>query len=215
MADVILKAISTVQSKLPSLDVKNGQLIFVQDTNRICLDLKNKRTTYEQIVTLNTESERTSMLAPLDLFYFVKETSVLWRYTNGEWVQLTTNPAIHIQYAESTFEFPETGKEFVLYIAEDNIYRWDNTSSSYKKMTVSDADLSLKIQEVKDYVDEKVESLHYTADTHLSFPLTGDSKTIYIATNENKTYRWDDTDLKYYCIGSNYNDIDVIDGTSD
>lgn len=25
-------------------------------------------------------------------------------------------------------------------------------------------------------------------------------------------FRWDDDDLDYHCVGSDYNDIDVIDG---
>ena len=30
----------------------------------------------------------------------------------------------------------------------------------------------------------------------------------------NKIYRWDTTDMKYFCIGSNYDDIEVINGGS-
>ena len=213
MADVILKGIYTVQSKLADLPVKNGQLIFASDTNRICLDFKDKRVIYEQIVTLETDEERSSMLAPSDLFYFVKDTSILWRYTGGQWVQLTTNPAIHIQYGDSTSDFPVVGKEFVLYISNDNIYRWDDTSTSYKKMTISEDDLSLAITEVKSYVDEKISEKRYSANTSLEFPLTGDSNVLYVATQENKTYRWDEDQLKYYCIGSDYNEIEYIDAT--
>lgn len=54
------------------------------------------------------------------------------------------------------------------------------------------------------------ESPVITRDTHLSFPNIGDERHIYIASKENKTYRWDNTQLKYYCIGSDYNDIDLI-----
>lgn len=44
------------------------------------------------------------------------------------------------------------------------------------------------------------------------FPNIGSNKNIYIAEKENKTYRWDENNLKYYIIGSDYNDIKVING---
>lgn len=48
--------------------------------------------------------------------------------------------------------------------------------------------------------------------THYEFPNIGKQNTIYIATEENKTYRWDESERKYYCIGANYDDIKVITG---
>ena len=80
-------------------------------------------------------------------------------------------------------------------------------------MTISEADLSLAITEVKSYVDEKISEKRYSANTSLEFPLTGDSNVLYVATQENKTYRWDEDQLKYYCIGSDYNEIEYIDAT--
>lgn len=97
MADeekVILSVIETTASRLPSLVIKNGQLIFVKDKQRIALDIDNKRTFYNQTVVLQTETERTSMLAPItELFYFVVETSILWTYQTEGWIQITTPPA--------------------------------------------------------------------------------------------------------------------------
>ena len=90
--DVILKVISTVDSKLASLEQKDGQLIFCKDTQKILLDLNGVRTAYEQIITINTESQRTEILAPVDGFYFVLDTHILWRYS-AEWIQITSQPA--------------------------------------------------------------------------------------------------------------------------
>ena len=90
--DVILKAISTVDSKLASLEQKDGQLIFCKDTRKILLDLNGIRTVYEQITTINTDSQRTEILAPVDGFYFVLDTHILWRYS-AEWIQITSQPA--------------------------------------------------------------------------------------------------------------------------
>ena len=50
------------------------------------------------------------------------------------------------------------------------------------------------------------------AETSLLFPLTGRIGCIYVDTTNNASYRWDNTDLKYYCIGRDYNEIQIIDG---
>ncbi len=49
-------------------------------------------------------------------------------------------------------------------------------------------------------------------DTHFDFPNVGREGTIYIDKATNKAYRWDDSDMKYYVVGSDYNDITVING---
>lgn len=130
--DVILKVISTVDSKLSSLSQKNGQLIFCKDTRRILLDLNDIRTAYEQITTINLESQRTEMLSPINGFYYVLDTNVLWRYS-GEWIQLTTPPSEIVYLSETYLDFPSVGGIDTLYIdAGDNaIYRWDDTLSKY------------------------------------------------------------------------------------
>ena len=48
-------------------------------------------------------------------------------------------------------------------------------------------------------------------DGILNFPAVGKDGNIYIDRLTNKTYRWDDKDIKYYCIGSDYSEIDLID----
>ena len=52
-------------------------------------------------------------------------------------------------------------------------------------------------------------------DSSLLFPSIGKINTIYVDKTGNKSYRWDDTELKYYIIGSNYEDIELINGNSD
>lgn len=145
--DVILKAISTVDSKLASLEQKDGQLIFCKDTRKILLDLNGVRTAYEQITTINTESQRTEILAPVDGFYFVLDTHILWRYS-AEWIQITSQPA----------------------------------------------------------------EIVYVATNYLEFPSIGNIKQIYIDTENNALYRWDGTATKYFCVGRDYNEIQIING---
>lgn len=85
--------VSTTASRLPDLAIKNGQLIFIKDTQKIALDLNDKRIFYNLINVLQTDEERTSLLAPVTgAFYFVIDTTVLWIYQE-EWIQLTAPPA--------------------------------------------------------------------------------------------------------------------------
>lgn len=43
-------------------------------------------------------------------------------------------------------------------------------------------------------------------------PDIGDSKCLYIATKENKIYIWNEDKKEYNIVGSDYNEIDIIDG---
>lgn len=49
-------------------------------------------------------------------------------------------------------------------------------------------------------------------NTYLVFPNIGVTHTIYVDLNANKLYRWDENNLTYYIVGSDYNDIDIING---
>lgn len=120
----ILKAYSTVESKLPTLPLEDGQLIFVYDKKKIILDNHGVRTVYEQIQTIETEEQRNDLLAPIDSFYFVIETSILWRYTNGHWNQITTSPQEQIdrivaEGAKQIKEVQDKGAEVLQSIPED------------------------------------------------------------------------------------------------
>lgn len=97
----VLSLVATVNSKLPGLEIKDGQMIFVQDKHAIALDFGGVRKLYTQIEELATEDVRTALLAPVTgRYYFVVDTGVLWTYQAG-WVQITTPPSTVIEYADS------------------------------------------------------------------------------------------------------------------
>lgn len=65
----------------------------------------------------------------------------------------------------------------------------------------------------KDAVQGKIGRHDY--ETHLEFPVVPEEEwraDFFVATKENEIYRWDDTDKKYFCIGSDYNSIQIING---
>ena len=148
MADsnTIMSVVATTTSRLPDLSIKNGQLIFIKDKQKIALDLDDKRVFYNQIVVLQTETERASLLAPISgLFYFVIDTAVLWHYEQS-WIQITTSPNEIIYIGVS---LPELGSANTLYVdtASNNISVWDEVTKKYqvvadKTDVISDDDIS-------------------------------------------------------------------------
>lgn len=58
--------------------------------------------------------------------------------------------------------------------------------------------------------DTKTEVI--TTDSLYKFPNVGNTRDLYVDSSTNRTYRWSDEDLKYYCIGSDYNEIGIISG---
>lgn len=127
----ILSTVATTATRLPDLAIKEAQLIFIQDKQKIALDLNGKRTFYNQIVTLQTDDERKLMLAPVNgVFYFVIGTAVLWTYQDNQWVKITTPPneIIHIG-----IDMPQLGSENVLYVNTESksISVWDSSGSVY------------------------------------------------------------------------------------
>lgn len=132
MATTATKFITTTESRLELLPISNGQLIFVRDSRRVCLDYQGQRIEYGQIIVLTDDDHRLSIEQPFKTFYFVLETRTLWRYED-EWI-----PAISTSPAEKQVIFigddplPETGKEGILYTTTTDIYVWNGTA--YNKM---------------------------------------------------------------------------------
>lgn len=80
-----LSFLATTASKIDELPIVDGQFILIKDINTIAVDMNDKRTKYEQIITLASDSDRSSILAPVNgIFYFVVETNSLWKY-DQEW----------------------------------------------------------------------------------------------------------------------------------
>ena len=146
MAESIISFIETVSGKVPDLPINNGQLIFIPDSRTIALDLKDRRTFFNQIVTLTSESERKSILAPVNgSYYFVLQTAVLWHYQD-QWIQITTPPE---EIVFIGIDFPQTGSSKTLYVNTENknISVWDEDSQSYQ--IVGEATRPIQESEIK------------------------------------------------------------------
>ena len=125
----IVKFYHTTDSKLPQLSVTDGNLIFTTDTKRMYLDINGMRLHYMDIQILSQESDRTSILAPIEGFYFVEETNVLWRYKGG-WKQVTPSNLSPLFFGDYE-DFPPQGQSDILYVTDDATYKWDSLTSTY------------------------------------------------------------------------------------
>lgn len=147
MADLnpIMSVVTTTASRLPDLTIKDGQLIFITDKQRIALDFNGKRTFYNQIITLQTDEERQSLLAPVsELYYFVMSTATLWTY-HSKWIQITTKAEDVVYIGD---DLPELGVNNKLYVSKNNknISVWDTTENGF--IIVSDCTKSIGSDEI-------------------------------------------------------------------
>lgn len=122
----------TVASKLSDLAVVNGQIILTTDTKTIYYDINGLRLPYNIIQTYATEADRSSVLAPIEGYYYVQDTNVLWNYQNGAWHQLTPNNLNPIVLLDSTDDFPEAGSEMSVYVTHNATYRWIASTKTYE-----------------------------------------------------------------------------------
>lgn len=127
-----LKVIATSSSRIRDLVIKSGQLIFLQDLGRIAFDFNGKRTFYNQIVEVETEAERLSLVNPISGYYFVIGSGILYHYKN-DWTQITERPE---SFLCIDIELPQLGQENKLYInkAEQDISVWDDETDKYIKV---------------------------------------------------------------------------------
>lgn len=72
-----MKLVYTTSKKLDTIEIVDGQIIFLSDENQICLDMKNKRLKYKAIKTFNTDEERLTTPPIEKTFYFVFETNIM------------------------------------------------------------------------------------------------------------------------------------------
>lgn len=85
----LTKSIDTIKSKLGTIPVSTGQVIYLSDTEELYFDSSNgTRIQVRDLIILETEAERTAIIAPLTKLYYVKETKVLWVYA-GAWVPIS------------------------------------------------------------------------------------------------------------------------------
>lgn len=146
-----LKVIATSSSRLRDLLIRDNQLIFIRDLGRIAFDSQGKRVFYNQIVELESEADRLSLVNPIQGYYFVIGSACLWFYKDG-WTQITERPE---EVLFVGVEFPELGQEGKLYIDTDDreISVWNEETDEY--ITVSNYTEEVTDQDIIDLFTKK------------------------------------------------------------
>ena len=123
--------VSTIRSRLKEVPFVEGQLIFVRDEKAIYRDeTTGIRNRFTDLIIIRTDEQRLAIEAPLEKFYFVQETSVLWLYTT-EWNQLSNPVENPVYMAHERTEFPTIGFATTLYICDEGIFRWNGEDNIY------------------------------------------------------------------------------------
>lgn len=151
MADTnsVMSLIATNSSRIKDLVIKDGQLIFIQDIARIAFDFKGKRVFYNQIIELNTESERQKLESPSSGYYFVIDSACLWFYQDG-WTQITEKPK-EVLFVGT--ELPQLGQQGKLYVDTDDreISVWNEETGEY--IIVSNYTEEVTDEDIEDLFD--------------------------------------------------------------
>ena len=125
MAGAIIQVYATTATRLPDLAVNDGNLIFVRDTRKVYLDYGGLRLDFATIRVFQTDAERVGTLAPVEGFYYVEDTGVLWRYSSS-WKQMTPENLTPIFFGHYQ-DFPPQGSTSMLYVDDAETYRWDGS----------------------------------------------------------------------------------------
>ena len=78
--------------------------------------------------------------------------------------------------------------------------------------------LKIADQRAIDALNERIDQISgggggaVQVESKTNLPNVGSEGTVYFVKDENATYRWDETGLKYYCTGRDYREIKVING---
>lgn len=121
-------AVNTNKSTLQSTPVTDGRVYFVSDTKELFYDFGTVRNEIKDILILEKEAERTNILfAPLNKFYFVLETQILWVYKDGTWYQVSHD--MNNYYDKSVMDSLLVLKQDKL-IAGDGIFIENNVISA-------------------------------------------------------------------------------------
>ena len=130
MAAPKLNVYVTTSERLPELEVSNGQLIFVKDKRQVYFDWSGVRVDYNLITVFETERQRLEEENPIEGFYYVEETAILWRFHDEHWIQINSSPDNPIYFGEQE-TLPRPGNPNKLYVTDKIIYKWDSLLEDY------------------------------------------------------------------------------------
>lgn len=95
MSQIRIKPTFVSSAKLDNVPIINGRHIICIDNGLQFIDFNNKRILITSIITLEEDTDRTSVSSPINgKFYFINKTHSLWFYNDGWFLlnQLYSHP---------------------------------------------------------------------------------------------------------------------------
>ena len=127
----VLTVVATTGERVRELPIRDGQLVFVHNRNRIAFDHKGKRTFYNQVEILSTEYDRSLIESPMDGYYFCVDSAIFYEYADGNWIARTKNSEEAVFIGD---EYPSlgqlSGKLYVNKSAKE-IAVWEEDKNEY------------------------------------------------------------------------------------
>lgn len=108
---------NTINSKLSSLPLQDGQFIVSRDTSMLYADITGVgRLTFTDWIDLDTEADRLAILAPIvGKIYYVIATNAIYKYISGKWICLNETKYTDISnYIEDNLIGSKKDLDFVL-----------------------------------------------------------------------------------------------------
>ena len=101
-----------------------------------------------------------------------------------------------------------------LYVCFDGVLHHINDAGSFDPTEMQNDINNIK-KDIAD-LETKVNQAHgsVTVKSSEELPAVGSADIVYIIEDENAIYRWDATNSKYFSVGRDYNEIEVIYGGS-
>ena len=232
--DVRVELVKTNKSLLSTTEVSNGCVYFVEDTKELFFDFDSKRSEVKDILVLQKEAERTSILfAPLNKFYFVLETQTLWFYKDGTWYKVSQDLTDYytkeelnalikgfLQYVSTTYSnlvaLKEAGElvEGTYYKITDYVTTTNGKSPNSAEPSRSAGhqfDIIVRATSGSTLSEIASASLH-EGDTYFATQNVGAWQIWYDINNDTKKYEWAVTDgtgkgVIYRMIDERQNDL--------
>jgi len=129
-----VKLIRTTLDKIDSIPIVDGQFILVTNnigkSEYIAEDNEYGRQKFSNIEDLSFERERDMIVPSENKIYYIKETGLIYKYTNATWDCLNKTKVIQVN---RVIDLPVTGNPFAVYFikSKNQVYYWNEDELHY------------------------------------------------------------------------------------
>lgn len=92
------------------------------------------------------------------------------------------------------------------------VFNFGKTINADEEIINSDPSIIQDFEKRITALEEQTTHAVQEYDSFINFPTIGMKGQLYIDEENNSCYRWDDKELKYFCVGMDYTQIEIING---